>query len=117
MLGESLHGKSKFQEQWNRLGVSTTSPTGPRECWIVARYHDQLARTEGEHPVPQRRSQPCKSGKETQGQELTGRCSSSMKAGAAAVKDASASKPPSAVAEAVSRLAWVESVCKIKCSN
>jgi hypothetical protein len=55
--------------------------------------------------------------KETQGQEPTGRCSSSMKAGAAAVKDASASKPPSAVAEAVSRLAWVESVCKIKCSN
>lgn len=40
-----------------------------------------------------------------------------MKAGAAAVKDASASKPPSAVAEAVNKLAWVESDCKIKCSN
>lgn len=60
---------------------------------------------------------PASPGKEAEGRELTGRFSSSMKAGAAAVKDASASKSPSAGAEAVSRLAWVESDCKIKCSN
>lgn len=70
-----------------------------------------------QHPVPPRKSQFHSPGTEAEEQELTGRCSSSMKAGAAAVKDASASKPPSAVAEAVNKLAWVESDCKIKCSN